>query len=372
MVLEQKYRPRKLSELIGQQSVVTTISNSIELGKMHHAYLFHGQFGGGKTSCAKILAAMVNCEKGPTVDPCGKCIQCTAIFQGKHNDVLEFDAASGGKIDQVRELRKTAFYSPVAGAKKKVYIIDECHSLTSEAEESLLRIIEEPPPHVIFVLCTTEFNKMRSTIVSRCQSHAFTKIYWTQIVQHLQGICDKEKVSIDESAIKACAIMANGSVRDSLKYLGTLISFAGDKTITGEMARQALGFAGSEIYHKLMTCIIGQDGKPKPVEGYKLINQLLTSGGEFRVFIRGLDEHLRCLLIMLTAPQAAEMLTLDEDDKKRIQMEATKFAIPHLDLMMTQLNEVHRCLNYGIPEERLLDQWFMKSVCICHLSQKEK
>lgn len=367
-----KYRPHKLSDIIGQPSIVTTLSNAIEFNQLHHAYLFHGNLGCGKTSCSRILAAMVNCVKGPTVNPCGACDQCKLIFSGNHSDVEELDAASGGKIDEIRDLKKNAYYAPIANARKKFFIIDECHSLSGPGAEALLKVLEEPPSHVCFVLCTTELQKMTGTIISRCQSHGFQKVYWTQLVQRLTEISQIEKIKIDEQAIKLCAMLSNGSVRESLQYLNKLVNFAGNEAITVEMARSLFGVANDDIYHKLLSAVIGENGKPNAAEGYRLINEIFISGINVRSFLNGLDEHLRYLFIALTSPKTVDKLVLTEEDKKRITIEASRFDMVKINQMLDYLSEIYRCLNYGINPERLLDQWFANSILFCHLSQKKE
>lgn len=371
-ILANKYRPKKLSDLIGQPSIVTTLTNSIEMNSIHHAYLFHGNLGCGKSTTARIFAAMINCEKGPTVSPCAKCPQCKAIFSNKHSDIVEIDAASGGKIDQIRELRKSAYYAPIAGARKKFYIIEECHSASSDAEEALLRVIEEPPSHVVFIMTTTEFQKMRSTIVSRCQTHCFQKVYWTQIVDHLKIIAKKEKLNVDEEIFKICAISAAGSVRNALQDLNKLITYAGTNRVTADMARRQLGVVGHDVYFDLLLCIVNNDGKPDPLKAYRIINNIFINAVDIRSFLRGLDNHLMAIAIAMTAPAALDTLSLSEEDKKRISNEASRFDFENIDKMMSEINEIYRCLTYGVPIDRLLNQWFIRSVLACHLKEKEK
>ncbi|MFA6088614.1 MAG: DNA polymerase III subunit gamma/tau [Candidatus Woesearchaeota archaeon] len=371
MDFANKYRPRKLSDIIGQPNIVTTLSNAIEYNQLHHAYLFWGSKGTGKTSMARILAAMVNCVNGPTSNPCGICEQCKLIFSGHHSDVEEIDAASGGKIDEVRELKKNAYYAPVASARKKFYIIDECHSLSPAGAEGLLKLIEEPPPHLCFVLCTTELQKMTSTIISRCQSHGFQKIYWTQLVQRLNEVAKAENLNVDDQAIKLCAMLSGGSMRDALQYLNKLASYSGKETISAEMARNLFGVVNDDVYHRLVSSIIGDNGKPNPAEGYKIINDIFISGINIKTFLSGLDEHLRYLFIALTSPKTIERLVLTEEDKKRITIEASRFDIVKINQIMDYLSEIYRCLNYGINPERLLDQWFANSILFCHLKGKE-
>jgi len=368
-VLARKHRPEKLSDLIGQPSIVTTLQNAIEMNKLHHAYLFHGTRGTGKTSTARILAAMINCEKGLTITPCGTCFHCNAIFNGKHNDIEELDAASNGKIDEIRELKKSIYYAPIAGARKKVYIIDEFHRTSREGEDCLLKAIEEPPKHVVFVLCTTELHQMKATIVSRCQSHVFQKIHWAQIEDHLSHICKKEKIEIEEEALRVCATSGDGSVRDSLQCLDKLINYAGKDKITNDMTIKVLGITKENIYYKLISCIIGENGKPNITKGYEIINDVLSSGSDVNTFLNGLDDHLRALLIASTAPKAMDLLPYNEQDKKRIRIEAGRFDIPKINAISKLTNEIHKWIVYNVPIEKLLDQWLVDSILSCHLKK---
>ena len=369
-VLSIKYRPKKLSDVIGQTSVVTTLTHAVENNNIHHAYLFHGTRGTGKTTCSRILAAMINCVDGPTVSPCGKCDHCKAIFLGRHSDIIEMDAASNGKVDEIRELKKSAYLSPVSGARKKIYFIDEAHSVTPQGSEALLKITEEPPSHVIFILATTEYQKMKGTIISRCQNHFFQKVFWTQIVDHLYKIVKKEQIEIDDSAIKQCAVLANGSVRDALQNLNKLNDFAGGEKITIEMAQNVFGVVNEDIYYQLMSCIVGEDGKPSISKGYLLINKIFTSGIDVSQFLQGLEEHLRGLQIMLTAPKTDSLLALTEEEKKRLKVEAGRIDVVKMNKIDDQLKEVRKWLPYNISPEKLFDQWLMRSIINCHLSKE--
>lgn len=252
-------------------------------------------------------------------------------------------------------------------------LVSNCHSLSGPGTEALLKIIEEPPPHVVFVLATTEFHKMPSTIVSRCQSHEFQKVYWTQIVQRLSEISKLEKIDIDEQSLKLCAILASGSVRDAIQYLNKLISYGANQSITVELSRKLFGVVNDDVYYKIMSCIVGENGKPNASEGYRLINDILISGVNTKSFLQGLDEHLRHLFIALTSPKTIEKLVVTDEEKKKISIEASRFDIPKINQMMNYLSEIYRCMNYGINPERLLDQWFANSVLFCHLGKaKEK
>lgn len=365
-VLARKYRPRKLSDLIGQNVVVQTITNAIKLGKLHHAYLFVGNHGCGKTSAARTLAAMENCERSPGLNPCGNCSICNAIFDGKHADVEEIDAASGaGKVEQIRELKTSAMYSPVDGAKEKYFILDEAHAMSASSAEALLKIIEEPPPRVRFILCTTEFESMSDTIVSRCQVHEFRKVFWRQIADHLEMIAKKENISFDKDAINLCAKMSNGSVRNALQNLDKVISFSGANSITSEDAQKVFASVSEVILFDLVDEVIGLNNKAKPdaTRGFKIINNMLSNGTSFRIICDGISELLRQMMIGLTCNSAAEMINLSEEGKRRFKNQLHHCKnISGILSSLNKLTNARTAVDYGLSPEISLQQWFLESV----------
>jgi DNA polymerase-3 subunit gamma/tau len=254
-VLARKYRSSNFDELVGQEHIARTLKRAIESGRIAHAYLFCGTRGTGKTSTARILAKCLNCEKsdGPTTEPCGKCGSCQGIARGDDIDCIEIDAASNTGVDNVREIIDNASYRP-ARARFKVYIIDEVHMLSKQAFNALLKILEEPPEHVKFILATTEPEKVLPTILSRCQRYDFRNIPTREIADHLKEITKKEKIKADEDALFLVAKAGAGSMRDSLSLLDRLLS-VGEKELTAEMIEQLLGLPKTQLVFDLAQSI---------------------------------------------------------------------------------------------------------------------
>lgn len=367
-VFARKYRPKCLADLIGQDIVVKTVTNAFNAKKLHHAYLFVGGFGSGKTSAARILAAMENCLNTPGLNPCGKCSVCKGVFEGNHTDVEELDAAGNfAKVEQIRQLKDSAQYNTIDGAKKKYYIIDEAHAISAAGNDALLKLLEEPPPHVRFVLCTTDVQKMRPAVQSRCQRHDFKKVYWIQISEYLEKIIQAEKLTCDKSAINICAKLANGSVRSSVQNLEKLIAFAGNVPITSEHAQKMFGSVSESVFYDLLDSIIGiQDGKADATTGYRIINNIFAGGAEFEMIYQGLLDHLRCLMIGLTSTNAYEFVFVSDDDKKRLISQLKKLQdgnklLPILDII-AKLRDSKKSVDFNITPEMALQQWYIESV----------
>ncbi len=320
MQLARKYRPKLLSEIVGQKNIVQTLKNAFESGNINQSYLFVGLVGSGKTSSARIVAAMENCENSPGLNPCGKCKTCKAVYEGTHTDINEIDAASNaGKVEQIRKLKESALYNPISGIKKKYFILEEAHRCSPEAEDALLKLIEEPPENIRFILTTTDINKMRPAIQSRCQRHDFGKIYWSEMADRLETVASKEKVEIEKAAINMCAKMAQGSMRNALQHLEKLIDFSGNNIVLSD-AQNLFGAVDEILYYDLMDQIIGDDqGKPDATAAYKIINKILSGGAQFDLIYDGIAEHIRCLMIALTCSKASEFITLSEEGKRRMQ-----------------------------------------------------
>lgn len=365
MILARKYRPKRLSEVLGQPTVVQTLSNALVYKKLHHAYLFTGQFGCGKTSTARILAASENCSASDDVlYPCGSCELCRAVFAGTHTDISEIDAASdAGKVDQIRELKSAARYAPMDGAKSKYYIIDEAHRMTPQAEEALLKLLEEPPNRIRFVLCTTEYKQMRGTILSRCQVHEFKKIYWREIARHLDVIAKQEKLDYDLEALNLCAKIAEGSMRNGIQNLEKLINFAGSEKITGPLSQKAFGTVSDLVFYNLVR-EIARDGSPDATSGYKIISDLLISGmGASQVF-EGISEVLRNVLLGVSASACGDLILVTEEAKSRLKelLHHFKSKMQALIGIIEGLSKVRIAVEYGQALDLALQMWFLESI----------
>ncbi len=366
--LARKYRPKKLADLIGQPSVVQTLSNAWTNKQLHQAYLFVGQFGSGKTTAARILAAMENCEVSPGLEPCGKCDICVDVFEGRHTDIEELDAAGAfAKVEQVRTLKKAVLYGPVDGARKKYYIVDECHRMSGASNDALLKLLEEPPAHVRFILCTTDVQKMRPAVVSRCQQHDFRKIFWSQIAERLAEVIKLEGVTCDQAALNLCARMAKGSMRNGLQLLEKLGTFVGGNKMTIEDAERMLGTASDVLYAKLFDQVVGvADGKPNASAGFRIINDMLSKGAEFDAIYEGIAEHLEKLMICLVASEAKEFIYISPGTKEFLMNQLRKIKDNQkIEAVITSINKLHEAklaVAYNLSPEFALRQWFVESI----------
>jgi len=258
LVLARKYRPQRFSELVGQEHVARTLGNAIAQNRVHHAFLFTGARGVGKTSAARILAKSLCCVNGPTVEPCGICEPCQEIAAGRSVDIVEIDGASNTGVDDVRTLREGARYLP-AKARLKIYIIDEVHMLSTSAFNALLKTLEEPPPHVVFIFATTEVHKIPSTILSRCQRYDFKLIPTARLVEHLEGILGAEKIAFEPSALRLLARQAAGSVRDALSLLDQVIAYVGPNRLEAAAISEVLGIADRALLVDLTRAALARD-----------------------------------------------------------------------------------------------------------------
>ncbi len=317
--LYRRYRPQTPSEVLGQEHVIRALTGAIREDRLHHAFLFCGPRGTGKTSTARILAKMVNCENGPTAEPCGVCTQCVAIREGQHLDVIEIDAASHGGVEDARELRERAPTAPAMG-REKVYIIDEAQRLSREAFDALLKVFEEPPVGVRFVLATTEPHKMPATIVGRCQRFEFRRLTMETLAEQLEAISASEGRTITRSAALAIARQAEGSSRDALSLLDQA-SVMGGETIDDAVVQSLLGAPRGEVQHELADAIAVGDART----AFEIVNRLVQDGQDLRNVTAEALAHFRNLLLVKTAPGQEDLLDIPADGYEQLRVQGEKF-----------------------------------------------
>jgi DNA polymerase-3 subunit gamma/tau len=293
LVLARKYRPQRFSELVGQEHVARTLSNAIAQNRVHHAFLFTGARGVGKTSAARILAKALSCEKGPTAEPCGTCDLCQEIAGGRSVDVIEIDAASNTKVEETKSILEGVRYLP-ARARRKVYIIDEVHMLSAHSFNALLKTLEEPPPHVVFVFATTEVHKIPVTILSRCQRFDFKLISTARLAEHLSGILEAEKIETTADAVRLIARQAAGSVRDGLSLLDQAIAYVAPETLTAEVTADVLGVADRRLLVELAGAALDRE----PGTALRLIARAADRGVDFGELGRSFLGFLRDLEVI--------------------------------------------------------------------------
>jgi DNA polymerase III subunit gamma/tau len=317
--LYRRYRPQTPTEVLGQDHVMRALTGAIREGRLHHAFLFCGPRGTGKTSTARILAKMVNCEQGPTAEPCGECSQCVAVREGTHLDVVEIDAASHGGVEDARELREKAPTAPVQG-REKVYIIDEAQRLSREAFDALLKVFEEPPPGVRFVLATTEPHKMPATIVGRSQRFDFRRFGLDTLTEQLQSIASAEGATLTDSAAQAIARQAEGSSRDALSLLDQA-RVLGGAAIDDGVVRTLLGAPRSEVQHDLADAVAIGDAKGV----FEIVGRLVQDGQDLRNVTSESLAHFRNLLLVKAAPGQPDLVDVPDDAYDTLRIQAEKF-----------------------------------------------
>jgi DNA polymerase-3 subunit gamma/tau len=321
--LARKYRPQSFSDVIGQDTVVRTLQNAIEGQRIHHAYLFAGVRGVGKTTAARILAKALNCVKGPTIEPCNECVICREITEGIDMDVREIDAATYTGVDNIRELRDTTQFQP-ARDRNRIFIIDEAHMLSTGAWNALLKILEEPPPHVVFMFATTEINKVPQTIISRVQKEMLRKITLDELIERIRKICAAEGIEAVGGAIEIIARRGEGSVRDSLSLLDQVIAFSGRSIAAADVAT-VLGLSDTTFFARLAGLIA--DGDHGGI--LEALDEAAETGRDFKMLFRDMLSFIRNLL--LVAGKANEsMLAVSPEDLPAIRAAAEKFSYSEL------------------------------------------
>ena len=335
-VIARKFRPQVFEDVVGQKPIVQTLQNAIQMERVGHAYLFSGPRGVGKTTTARILAKGLNCREGPTITPCNRCPSCEEIASGKSIDVLEIDAASNTGVDNIRELRESAKYA-AARSRYKIFIIDEVHMLSTSAFNALLKILEEPPSHVIFIMATTERHKVPATILSRCQQFIFRTIPAAEIHGHLRQIADREGVKIDDRALGYIVKAAEGSMRDAQSLLDQIISFSGQE-VAGEDVRDVLGFIPSEILDRTLDALAERDSKTL----LGIVGIVVDQGFNLQQYVREFIGKVRDLLVSRLDLQ--EKILGDADEKRALAARAGRFSeqdlIRFFDMLLRLENEL--------------------------------
>src|SRR4051794_5382758 len=314
--LYRRHRPRTFADVVGQEHVVRTLSNAVQQGKVHHAYLFVGSRGTGKTSMAKILASCLNCERGPTVEPCGQCDSCVSIASATSLDVIEMDAASNNSVDDIRDLRDSVAYAPVSG-RHKVYILDEAHMLSPQAWNAFLKTLEEPPPHTIFVLATTEAQKVLPTVVDRCHRFDFARPTVEQLAAVIGRVAAQEEIEIGPDAVALLARHATGSFRDALGTLEQLVTYSG-KAVSTDDVLAVLGVADADLLFGALDAIAAHDARAALYAAARLA----ASGRDLGQVMRDVESHARELLLVKTLGEVPAELRITPDRDARLQEQA--------------------------------------------------
>jgi DNA polymerase III subunit gamma/tau len=339
-VLARKYRPQKFSEVIAQEHVTRTLKNAIEQGRLAHGYIFSGHRGIGKTTVARILAMALNCRSSdkPAPEPCGVCESCTEIRAGNSVDVIEIDAATNRGIDEIRELREAARYRP-ARDRFKIYILDEAHQITDAAFNALLKTLEEPPPHVVFMLATTQPEDIPQTIRSRCQHFSFRAVRFEEILGQLRDLAKREKIEADDDALALLAEAGDGSMRDALSILDQAIASSGGRLTAGSV-RQLVGAAPSGVLEEVMQSVA--QGSSQQV--LQLVDRLISEGHSPAHFARQMVRFLRNVMVAKVADGESSLLQISEDERKRVVRVAALFSeedlVRHLQIMLRTHAEV--------------------------------
>jgi DNA polymerase-3 subunit gamma/tau len=328
--LARKYRPQTFSDILGQDSIVRTLQNAIEQNRIHQAYLFSGVRGVGKTTAARILAKALNCANGPTTEPCNHCSICSEITEGIDLDVREIDAATYTQVDNVRELREVTQFQP-ARDRRRIFIIDEAHMLSTAAWNALLKIIEEPPPHVVFIMATTEMHKVPATILSRVQQFVFRKITPAEVAARLGEICAKEEIEAEPEALDVIARRGEGSVRDSLSLLDQIVAFSG-RTVSAADVATILGLSDTRVFARIVEAI--RDGDPASI--LEVIEEASQSGRDFKLLYRDLLAYLR-MILLANAGADDSLLALEPEERKVVRKLGESFAYDETLRVLTLL-----------------------------------
>ena len=353
--LYRKWRPQTFADIVGQDHVTGTLVNAIRTGQVHHAMLFTGTRGTGKTSTARVLAKALNCERGPTPEPDNTCEQCRSITDGTNLDVVEIDAASHGSVDDARDLREKASYAPAA-ARNKVYIVDEAHMVTTQGFNAMLKVLEEPPEHVRFVFCTTEPHKVIEAIRSRCQRHDFRRIRTAALVEDFARICEAEGVDIEPAALELVARAADGSHRDGLSRLDQVLTYAGPKVTLADVA-QVLGALPAELRFDLAEALAAH----RVADVLASVERVVDAGHDLQQFAREALEHLRDLYVLRVAPESTTLVDVTAETRERLGAQAERFGPGELGRLVRIVGETYLDLRTATDQRLVLEVGLAKA-----------
>ena len=358
-VTARKWRPLVFDDVVGQHHVSNTLRNALSQNRLAHAFIFSGTRGCGKTTTARILARAVNCLNPKNFDPCNECEVCKEIIEGRSLDVIEIDGASNRGVEDIRNLRESVRYAPARG-KKKVYIIDEVHMLTKEAFNALLKTLEEPPPHVLFIFATTELQKVPATILSRCQRYDFRRIALDEIVGQLKYIAGEEKITIDDDALLIISKKGDGSMRDAQSIFDQVLSFCGT-TVTAQQVGDALNIVDQELYFRVSDLLRAKD----TAGGLDLVKEVINSGFDIKEFISGMTEHFRNMLIARTTNSTA-LIEESEVHRKRYAADSAAFSLQDILRILKVTSDAENSIRYS-PQPR-----FKLEVMMVQLTKMEQ
>src|ERR1700733_1749378 len=355
-VIARKYRPQSFDDLLNQEHIKTTLRNAIAQNRIAHGYIFSGQRGTGKTTTARIVARCLNCEKGPTDQPCGVCASCLEVTAGGSVDVIEIDAASNRGINEMRELRENVRYQP-ARDRYKIFIVDEAHQITNEAFNALLKTIEEPPPWAVFILCTTESHKIPATIASRCQHFSFRSVDFNDLIERMREICVAEGIETDDEALSVIAQSGEGSVRDSLSALDQAIACCGNKLEAAEV-RALLGAFSLDAMAQVSTALANQDGGAV----LALVDELERNGGSPQHFSRELSRYVRNLLVTRISGADSRLVTASPSERAEMARIAATFTEEDLTRYLQLGLDLFRDLQFSLQPRFHLEIGLLKMV----------